>query len=626
MRSRYGTVPGLGVLLAACTGPSERVAITAHYVPACAPDVASAPTELALTALGDFDPSPQTVSVLSSGAARAELALPPTTRAVELDTLGDPAYLGTGLRGTDDRIGVLLWPETSSCSLGSSTAPAASSDAWLLASSSSARRLSCLCTTRAADAPAGLAIDLDSGQATPLAPAQGLTQARRAASSSELGNDLLIAGGLDAESGEYLANAELYDPLTQSVQTPELALSGPRAWHAALGLPSGATLLVGGESSPGHGLDSVEVVSPDAAHASRALRLLGTPRIEPAAILLDTGRILVGGGYIWSAPSTGTGSAAQRQPLSSVEFLSSDLSDVTLAPVLLEPAALDRAFVALAAGSALAVGGCSPVTTPGCISCESGTGCISKDVWWLDPEGTPHALEPLPDALASGQPRLVQAAEGAPWLVANGKLGRFDPWTAHFVLITDRELDPLDQLLAPPLPLAPGLFGWLRANGAAAEAFGLYTRARNAFTQDISPLLVGGAQGLFPHRPPVSGSAPEDVTLNYTPTDGLSLAGASAVVSIVDTDYADFTLDLRLAAGPPPVLRLSGDVSTGSQSTSFGGLGCAWPDFDLPSRDVPGSARTLRVQRVGNDVVLSLADEASGSPAPAQSVAIPCHR
>jgi hypothetical protein len=223
---------------------------------------------------------------------------------------------------------------------------------------------------------------------------------------------------------------------------------------------------------------------------------------------------------------------------------------------------------------------------------------------------------------------LVQAAEGAPWLIANGKLGRFDPWAAHFVLITDRGLDPLDQLLAPPLPLAPGLFGWLRSNGAGVEAFGLYARARNAFTQDISPLLLGGAQGLFPHRPPVSGSAADDVTLNYTPTNGLSLAGASAVVSIADTDYADFTLDLQLAAGPPPVLRLLGDVSTGSQSTSFGGLGCAWPDFDLPSRDVPDSTRTLRVERVLDDVVLSLASEAVGArgPTPAPSAAAPCHR
>jgi len=39
------------------------VAIGAHYVPACAPTVASAPTQLELIALGDFDRSNDSVSI-----------------------------------------------------------------------------------------------------------------------------------------------------------------------------------------------------------------------------------------------------------------------------------------------------------------------------------------------------------------------------------------------------------------------------------------------------------------------------------------------------------------------------------------------------------------------------------
>src|SRR5690242_3937316 len=84
MRFWYGTVALAPALLAACDSSAERVAIQAHYVPACAPQAGTAPPQMELVALGDFDRSNESVSILSSSASRQSLSLPSDTQAVEL--------------------------------------------------------------------------------------------------------------------------------------------------------------------------------------------------------------------------------------------------------------------------------------------------------------------------------------------------------------------------------------------------------------------------------------------------------------------------------------------------------------------------------------------------------------
>jgi hypothetical protein len=570
-----------------------------------------------LIALGDFDRSNDSVAILSSDAALQRLALPQDTRAVELSALDGRGYWGTGELDAQRAISVLLWPRASACQIGQLTAAADSAE-WLFGVSSHASRVFCLAglPDQAGDAP-GLELDLRTAQLTPLESDQRLGAPRRFASLSELGDQLLIAGGIDPGSSHHRDDAELFDPVKQQFEVERRTLTVPRARHAALNLPSGATLLIGGESAGGSALASVELVSADPARAPRALELLATPRIQPSALLLADGRILVGGGYAWAASATDP--QAARQPIGSVEFLSIDLADSagSMAPIRLDPAALDRAFVEIAAGSTLAVGGCDPLQrSRECLPCGNGGGCISRDVWWIDAQGSAHALEPLPAELAAAQPLLVPAADGSPWLIANGRLARFDPWQARFVAAD--ELFPAPVSAQPPSPLAlgPGLFVWWQQNGDAIELFGLHSSQRGPWTQDVAPLLVGSGQGLVPHLPPSSSSPAGVASLRYVTATGLQLSGSSAAASIADTEYADFSLDLTLAAGPAPLLRLAGTATAAGESASFGGLECAWPDFGAP--EASGPVR-LRAQRHG-DLVSLLLPGADGSntipPAP----------
>jgi hypothetical protein len=222
----------------------------------------------------------------------------------------------------------------------------------------------------------------------------------------------------------------------------------------------------------------------------------------------------------------------------------------------------------------------------------------------------------LPAELAAAQPLLVPAADGSPWLIANGRLARFDPWQARFVAADELLPAPVRTQLASPLALGPGLFVWLQQNGEEIELFGLHSSQRGPWTQDVAPLLVGSGRGLVPHLPPSSSSPEGGASSSYVTATGLQLSGSTAAASIADTEYGNFTLDLTLAAGPAPLLRLAGTAAAAGDSASFGGLECAWPDFAAP--EATGPVR-LRVQRRGDDVSLllpSAADPNIMPPAP----------
>lgn len=552
-----------------------------------------------LIALGDFDRSNETVSILGSSSSRQPLSLPAETQAVELSTLGDRGYWGTGALDTHSQISVLLWPREQSCQLAELSS--AGDPSWLLGVAND--QLWCLPGVPGNGA-AGVAIDLHSALASPLGAGQELAMPRAFASLSGLDGRLLIAGGSDPESGRARADAELFDPETRTFAAERLGLSAARTRHAALELPSGAALLVGGESEAGEALASVELISAAPGHDARSLVLLRTPRIMPSALLLDSGRILVGGGYVWTASTQNP--RAARQPIAGVELLSLDLTAGAPPPIRLEPAALERAFVALPGGGALALGGCDPVAPAddACLPCGNGPGCISRAVWWIDAEGDTHPLPPLPESLATAEPRLVAAAEGAPWLLANGRLARFDPWRARFELSAESGYAPVQA----PLELDPGSFVWLQRSGTGLELLGQHGTQRGPLTQDVAPLLVGSGRGVVPHRAPSDVVPETELTLRYGAASGLELAGSAAVVSIADTDYADFTLDLTLAAGPAPLLRLSGRGGSATEGASFGGLECPWPELAAPDDATPAR---LRVRRQGDEVFLLLADAAA---------------
>jgi hypothetical protein len=214
----------------------------------------------------------------------------------------------------------------------------------------------------------------------------------------------------------------------------------------------------------------------------------------------------------------------------------------------------------------------------------------------------------------------VAAAEGAPWLIANGRLARFDPWQARFLEVENVSLDSLDAVLQAPLALSPGLFVWARQDADGIDLLGLHSSQRGRLTQDVAPLLVGSGRGMVPHRPPSAALGGDELTLSYGVATGLELAGSSAVASIADTDYGAFTLDLSLAEGPAPLLRLIGSGVAAGETTSFGGLECPWPNFAAPTSVPPNPVR-LRVQRTGDAVSLLQLGAVEGSPLPA-----PCRR
>jgi hypothetical protein len=586
------------------------VEIEAHYVPACRPSAESAPALLELIALGDFDRDNDSVVILDSDASSRGLELPPGTRAAQLESLGDGAYWGSGTLDAQNRLPIVLWPRNRACALArvDGLSPGDAGE-WLLGGSDRLQTLLAIGPLGAGSSLEALRVDLADAASAPLSRELIPRVARERGALSELGDSLLLSGGIDVQSGRLTASAERYDPSLGRFSSESIALAGPRARHAAISLPSGSSLLIGGESEPGRALGSVEVLGAESPRVPRVFELLATPRIAPRAVLLGQTRILVGGGYV-------LGPDQLKQPIATVEFLSSDFTDVAERPISLEPAALDRAFVALAAGAALAVGGCVPqADSVECVPCEGG--CVSRDVWWIDPRGEPRVIEPLSAELAVAAPRLVPGAGGRPWLLAGGHLGRFDPWLGRFERI-DLGRAPPSALLGEPMAIRPGLFAWLEADADGVELVGFHHSQRGPYAQDVAPLLIGSAEGLVPHQPPGVGA--DTGQLTYAAATGLELAGAAAVVSVADSEYAAFTLELRLAAGPAPLLRLVA-ARGGDDDAAFGGLECPWPDLSGGSADPLGVIR-LRVQRSLDQVRLERLEQgAAVEPRPE-----PCRR
>jgi hypothetical protein len=597
MRSFNGTVLASLALLSGCGEGAgvERVLIAAHYVPACAPLAESAPARVELVALGDFDRSNDSVSILDSDAAGASIDLPDSTRAVALTTLGASAFWGTGTRNPSAPLDVLLWPQGDACTLAASELEPGRDESEVALGV--VRRPGQLVLAGAALALAGgdgapLVIDLGSGAVSPSRAPDAARRSRAGATLSAWGDGLLLAGGSDVESGAALASGFFYDAETQSFADDALELGAPRVRHAALGLPTGDSLLIGGHGADGAALGSAELVFAERARRPALISLLAEPRIAPSVVSFAGGRFLVGGGY--------TSEAGGRRPVPSVEILSLDLSRPPELPIELAPTALDRAFVSLGPAGALALGGCSLDVTPAdCVTCESGRGCVSREVWWIDAGGAAHSLEPLPPELAVARPSLAAAGEGAPWLIAGTRLARFDPWLRRFV--QSGPILPATSRTGQALAVEPGLFVWLAQADTTLLLSGFMHSQTGELRQDVAPLLVGDATRLIPHRPPLD-EATDGALLRYALGDGLELGGSEAAVSVADTTYADVSLELWLAEGPAPLVRFEGLRGTQSESETFGALDCPWPVFQASEGEV-----RLEVARRGDRVRLRLA-------------------
>lgn len=138
--------------------------------------------------------------------------------------------------------------------------------------------------------------DLESGVFTPA----GRMQLPRASHMATLLSDgaVLVTGGHSARRGPVLASAEIFDPTTgESNLTVDMSL--PRHKHAAVTMRDGSVLVVGGSDGGGRrGLyASAEVFDPESSTFSLAADLeQARYKLRGAAVLLRSGKVLVGGG------------------------------------------------------------------------------------------------------------------------------------------------------------------------------------------------------------------------------------------------------------------------------------------------------------------------------------------
>ncbi|MBL8740600.1 MAG: hypothetical protein JNK04_05895, partial [Myxococcales bacterium] len=115
----------------------------------------------------------------------------------------------------------------------------------------------------------------------------------------------LIGGQLEEDTTTpSTETTELYDPTTGS-STAGPSLARPRAGHAAVRLPNGEVLVVGGYGNDRELLTTAEVYSP----TDGFRELSAVSRVFPSATLLPSGDVLVSGGYnafIGSGPGHAT--------------------------------------------------------------------------------------------------------------------------------------------------------------------------------------------------------------------------------------------------------------------------------------------------------------------------------
>jgi HEAT repeat protein len=145
------------------------------------------------------------------------------------------------------------------------------------------------------------AIDLDAAkQAEALVINSSKNPFRQEYTRTKLANGLeLFAGGYIKSkflfpTNHYLSSAELYDPKTGKwEETGEMAMA--RFGHAAVLIPDGDVLVIGGDNDKYHPQSSAELYDPQ----TRTWRKTGemtTARNSLAATLLPGGRVLVAGG------------------------------------------------------------------------------------------------------------------------------------------------------------------------------------------------------------------------------------------------------------------------------------------------------------------------------------------
>lgn len=573
-----------------------------HSLPGCDVTAEASRGSLELLALGDFAPTNDSAEVLPLDARGTALKFPAATQAASA-RLGNPtAFFGYGER-REQGLDILLWPRGKSCQVwppgrGSSYPGRAGGQAFAYSSQLGLALAAGGDDPLASDAIVGAVwFDAATGAVRTLdSTSEGaLREPRAFASATPFGPGFLVAGGqrpvagVDALELELNDTAEVFDAAAGRFVGEPIALLGSRTHHAAIALDDGRSLLVGGRSKVGSvsiAQYQLEIVDPTTRRSQVGDAI--TPRIDPRVVRLSDGRIFVGGGNGLDGAPT--------QPVA--EWLSAT-GKLTSTRLALDVAPrFERAFVALAGGGVLAVGGCEdrpPASDDDLVACAAACtqGCPpldGYDAWWIDADGA-ATLVAL-DGITAARPVLLPGSDGRPWLIAAAasepsepRLYRFDPWGRRFeAVFTSPDLRLPRPGRPQPQAFDGDAFAWLDEEAGRGAMFGLRLGNRSRYAQDVA--LVIAPDDDDPTRPahlvptrPIVDSLSYDGSLSLFATPS---ARPRVDVQVADTDYADVTVELTLLEGKPPLVLLG--------ATTLGGDDCPWPDglerggdFDRPT-------------------------------------------
>jgi hypothetical protein len=568
-----------GLACAGCRGGASTTTrtVTVYAPSACAPGTAGLDGGAYATylALGDFEsPGPPAAGHLLGDLGDPLPEIDEACRALVVEaTESDMAWSGVATLAPAGDVGVLLLPTLRSCAFASplggrtgSTLAAVDAEDVLLVGGMGAG-------AQSGTAPPTVALRLDTGAAHLAQP--DLLTPRIGATVTAFGEGGLVAGGANPSSGQsVLDTAEVYNLAAGGfAQQSPIFLSAPRAYHGAVTLATGETLLVGGVggASGQTVLGSMEIVDP-ATQTVRAENVasLAVPRRAPEVLRLASGEILVAGGF------DGNGAA-----VSTLEWFAPDASAPSKRASVLATGET-QAFVALEAGGALAV-----IVPP------AGTDGGFQNVWVIGADGTLAAASPIAGSLT--QPVLFGGAGGAPVLWTGDRWLRWQPWSGSFTALDSLDDRPasIDRATASP---DPGLALWLDPD--TAQITGLRFDVRGAYSSLAGPLWVSSPDDTAPDGLAVVGGA------SFDETEGVVLAsGASAFVT--DRTYADVSIDVAAPASEPPLVVLRDELGDELQ------IG----DTLCPVVRAPSDA-SLHVERHGTAVTWALPGGASGTCPP----------
>jgi hypothetical protein len=546
-----GALGGLALGLVACRAPPAEIrTIEARILPGCA---LGAPATVALESLDDGPPRAGGFLEVAPEAAQELPTLPPGARLfVARANAATGEALGLGLLAVDrDRAGGAIYRVGARCGLRDPTDAAAVVPNARGAAVAADARVTVLAGGRDEEGGARSDLLLLDG-VHGLVRRSGLRRRRADPAVVVLGDRALVAGGEDGTIWEDAEWITVADGVVDPIGTP---LAEPRAEAAAIALPTGEALLVGGRGPQG-ALSTLEIVDP-VTRTVRTIDLvrLARPRRAPKVALLAGGAIAVAGGR----DDAGA-------PITEIEILGAGASDRRAIFPTDAGALLD--LVALPSGVALAI--------------------VEGDAGALRPvlvrEDGLEVLSSVPRSKEGGESaRLVPATDGRPFLW-DGALRRFDPWSGTFAPFLEIGAQPDST----PIALGSGAIGFLRPRDDDRLAIeGARYDVRNALSNDPGPLGLGSTAHLVPDRP--------DVTATR---EGLVLP-AGARVAIADTTYADFSLRIGGSGRALPIVELE----AGPRSVRIGdGEACAWPAGDDDAATITREGDALAVDVGGASV------------------------